>query len=457
MTRANIRIGLLHHVGGGNLGDDATLEAVAGKIRRRCPTAEIIAFSMNPDDTEARHGIASHAVRRTGWSSMPTSAGTGATFKASVKALMRKYKPVFYLLKVASAVVRQTSGMFRELSFLVSSHQYIMSFDLLIVSGGGQLTDRDGPWGFPYTIFKWITLARWAGVRCMFLNVGAGPLTHPLSKYFVRKALVAAEYVSLRDQKSQNLLNEIGFRGKSLVYPDCAYGLELAPSSNVPLPEKQPQPIIGLAPMPYPDPRMYAAEKDQIVYDAFIGKLAGFASWLLGQSYALAVFGTDTGVDPMAIKDFQTALINQVGDHSSLYDVNQSITSVRDLLATMAGMDFVVTCRFHGVIFAHLLNKPVLAIAHHPKVSDLMTDLGLSNYCVDIRNFDSNLLADKFASMIANAEDIKSRMAMSLTRNRQRLTNQFDGLFNADAVVTMAREPSWSWRQRNQSDGLSGR
>jgi polysaccharide pyruvyl transferase WcaK-like protein len=454
MSRTNTRIGLLHHVGGGNLGDDATLESVSGNIKRRWPTAEIIAFSMNPDDTEARHGIVSHPVRRTGWSVVYTPAEPEATFKASVKAFMRACKPLFYLLKATSEVARLTSGIFLELSFLMSSHHHIKSLDLLIVSGGGQLTERDGPWGFPYTIFKWIVLARWAGVRCVFLNVGAGPLTGPLSKYFVRRALAAAEYVSLRDQESRDLLDEIGFKGKCLVYPDSAYGLQFALSSNgIPL-ERRSQPIIGFAPMPYPVPRVHAAEKDQIVYDAFIGKLAGFASRLLDRSYALKVFGTDTGVDPVAIKDFEAALANHLDIPLSRYSVSHSVVSVHDLLATMAGMDFVVTCRFHGVIFAHLLNKPVLAIAHHPKVRDLMTDLGLSSYCVDIRDFDLNLLADRFASMIANAEEIKSRMAASLARNRQQLTNQFDGLFNADAVATMAREPSWSWRRRDQTGGL---
>ena len=129
----------------------------------------------------------------------------------------------------------------------------------------------------------------------------------------------------------------------------------------------------------------------------FIRKLANFASWLVGQSYALTIFGTDIGVDPLAIEDLQMALLSQHGITSSRYSINHSVKSAHDLLATMSGMDYVVTCRFHGVVFAHLLNKPVLAIAHHPKVIDLMTDLGLSNYCVDIRDFDLKLLAEKFA------------------------------------------------------------
>src|SRR5258708_7210685 len=83
--------------------------------------------------------------------------------------------------------------------------------------------EKGGAWGFPYTIFKWVVLARSAGVRCILLNVGAGPLTRALSKFFVRQALLAADYVSFRDEKSRALVYEIGFTGESRVRPDSAY------------------------------------------------------------------------------------------------------------------------------------------------------------------------------------------------------------------------------------------
>ena len=185
-----------------------------------------------PDDTERRHGIRSHPIRRKGWNIGYKPAGTEATLKETVKSLTRKYGAVFYLLKATNAVVRLPSEVFREVSFLVSSRRNIKSFDLLVISGGGQLTERDGPWGFPYTIFKWVVLARSAGVRCMFLNLGAGPLTHPLSKFFVTRALLAADYVSLRDDKSRALVYEIGFTGESRVCPDAVYGLEVATTNE---------------------------------------------------------------------------------------------------------------------------------------------------------------------------------------------------------------------------------
>jgi polysaccharide pyruvyl transferase WcaK-like protein len=437
VPEAAAKIGLLHHVGGGNLGDDATLDAVVAGIKRRLPNAEIVAFTMNPDDTEWRHGLISHPIRRNRWVIGYKPAETAPRLKETVKLLTRRFRASFYLFKSINTTARLPNQMLRELIFLASSHNTVRSLDLLIITGGGQLTEKDGSWGFPYTIFKWVVLARAAGVRCIFLNVGAGPLDHWLSKFFAKQALLAADYVSLRDEGSRKLVHEIGFTRESRVGPDSVYGLEVATKGSPP--PKSTQPKVGFAPMPYPDfdPHGYAAQENQVLYSAFIRKLAIFASWLLDQSYRLTMFGTDIGVDPLAIKDLQMALLSHRDGSSSQYSVNHPVKSAHDLLTTMSEMDYVVTCRFHGVIFAHLLNKPVLAIAHHPKVVDLMTGLELSNYCVDIRHFDPNMLTDRFAALVVNSEAVKHRMAVSLTKNREWLSRQFDELFRD--VLTQRR------------------
>ena len=50
-------VGLQEHLGTGNLGDEATVDAVLQQIRLRCPDTTIVAISLNPLDTEVRHGI----------------------------------------------------------------------------------------------------------------------------------------------------------------------------------------------------------------------------------------------------------------------------------------------------------------------------------------------------------------------------------------------------------------
>src|SRR4051812_21196348 len=71
MVHASKKVGLLNHMGGGNLGDAGSLDAVIHNIRRRWPRAEICAFSMNPHDTAQRHGIPSYPLRTVRWRLWP--------------------------------------------------------------------------------------------------------------------------------------------------------------------------------------------------------------------------------------------------------------------------------------------------------------------------------------------------------------------------------------------------
>src|SRR5947208_10668654 len=123
----------------------------------------------------------------------------------------------------------------------------------------------------------------------------------------------------------------------------------------------------------------------QAIEDELLDKMAAFTSSLVGQSYSVQLFGSDTKADPPVIAQIQHVLLSR-------YDISipdyVPLESVNALLSRMATMDYIVTCRFHGVVLAHLLNKPVLAIAHHPKVTHLMGALGLSKYCVDMKTFD---------------------------------------------------------------------
>ncbi|MGD0445088.1 MAG: polysaccharide pyruvyl transferase family protein [Edaphobacter sp.] len=426
MTKANTKIALLNHIGGGNLGDDATLAAIIQNIRLRWPYAELHAFTMNPDDTEERHGIPSHPIRRQTWSIESDPKSTEATFKKTLRSAVRRYNFLLRLSRGINALaIRLPLTVIRELLFLNESRRCIRHFDLLVVSGGGQFTERDGPWAFPYTILKWTLLAKSSGIKCFILNVGAGPLEHPLSKVFTSRALASAAYVSFRDEKSQVLAHKIGFSGKSRIYPDNVYGLE---SSSLPAKSAEVEigRIVGFAPVPYGHPHMHPAERDWTVYNKFLAKCTTVCSRLLAREYSVVLFGTDVGVDTLVNADLLTKLRKQNAVNLPRYENTRTL---QNLLASMSAMDYVITCRFHGVVLAHILNKPVLAIAHHPKVTNLMNALGLEKYCVDIATFDPVRLADTFESLVSDTEDVKSSMAASLTKYRARLAIQFDDLF----------------------------
>lgn len=425
------KIGLLDHLGGGNLGDDATLDAVMQNIKRRWPDAEICGFSMNPSDTEMRHGIRSFPIRIETWYPA-TSVTASSALKSRLRAALRRHRYLTLILETFYIfTIRKPRAVLRELLFLAKSLRIIRSFDLLIISGGGQLLDSSGgAWKFPYTLFKWVLLAKLSRAKCYFVNVGAGPLNHPVSKWLIKRSLSLADYVSFRDNDSRRLIQHIGFTGISQVGVDNVYSLDI-PHLHSGQRTRGEVPIVGFSPMAYCDPRVYW-EKDQDVYNGFIRNLASFGRWLSQHHYRLALFSTDIWFDAGAIEDLKTALRDENIAPSQM--THEPVAAIDGLLSQMFSMSYIVTCRFHGVVFAHLLNKPVLALSHHPKVTTLMKDLGLADYCMDIRTCNPEKLGEVFTSLVRNSEGIKSRMADKLVVYQADLSMQFDHLFKQGAA-----------------------
>jgi polysaccharide pyruvyl transferase WcaK-like protein len=439
------RIGLLHHMGGGNLGDDGTFEAVIQNIKKRWPEVEMVGLSMNPEDTRKRHGIPAFPIRHQTWSFGHTAASTKVTVRQRTKAVARKYPRLFKLLQALNlAVIRVPARAFAEVRLLARAIPVLRSLDVLVISGGGQLIESSGgpwefvggPWQFPFTVFKWVLAAKLLRVECIVLNVGAGPLVRPLTKRLVRGALYLADYVSFRDAESKALVQQIGVTREMHVGCDSAYSLEID-DANAPLPHPtRRKGIVGLAPMAFGDPRL-SAKHDPVAYRAFIRQLAGFASWLLKNGYCVTLFCTDIGVDPPAIEDVERHLrdehdISTAVADGSLRRVHQ--WSTRELLLNMSSMDYAVVCRFHAVVFAHMLNLPVLAINHHSKVGAQMKDMGLSEYCVNMGNLDPGTLGGTFESLVANRAEIKRGMSRKLAFYRTKLASQFNELFPGEPV-----------------------
>ena len=421
MERPTKRIALLHHTGWGNLGDDAVVKAVLGNIGKRWENAQFTLLSMNPVDSEKRHGLPCYPIRRYQF-------GYGLDPSATTPNQEKLGRFRTWLKKTRNPAIRIPRGVLSELLFLKKSYEFLEPFDFLIVAGGGQLTERGGPLSFPYALFIWSLLARLAGVKFMLLSVGAGPLNRRLSRFLVIRTLRRAEYVSFRDQESRNLVRSLGFTGPADVCPDNVYSFQGVPAIARTSTER----IVGIAPMPFPfEDQARCPQNAQEIRDALIRRMATFASLVANMAFSLVLFGSDIRSDPPEIERLRTALLNRHGVALPQYVPHNSIS---ELLSRMSEMDYVVTCRLHGVMFAHLLNKPVLAIAHHPKVTHLMKDLGLSEYCVEMVDFDPAQLAERFQLLVANREVVKERMAMKLAEYRAQSTVQFDTVFPRDAL-----------------------
>jgi polysaccharide pyruvyl transferase WcaK-like protein len=429
-----MRIGLLDHMGYGNLGDAATQEALIANIRARLPEANIVGFSLNPNDTMKRHNILCHSI--THWH--PGLRESRQTTAAD-EDCRSKLKSILKNIPVFSALALSARNLVRELAHLVRSIKVLRSLDCLIIAGGGQLCELwRGPWSHPYNVYKFSVLTKLANKKLLFLNVGAGPLKSVLSREFTRWAVDMADYASFRDVESQSLARQLGVKRHTHVFPDSAYALDIS-GYETDHEVRPSRPLVGINPIGYCDPRIWP-DKNVSAYSHYLDNLASFAEWLLNHNYRLRVFSPEASVDMYALDDLRGRLLTKLspGDVSEIWALPSE--TVKGLLCDMSRCDFIITSKFHGVVFSHLLAKPVIALSYHRKIDDLMRTVGHSRYCLNIGSFDEECLKETFLALLEDVQELKSKFRQATASYSGVLKAQFDGLFTANNLQSYSDE-----------------
>ncbi len=416
------KIGLFDHMGYGNLGDAASQDVAIANIRKRLPGAQLIGFSFVPADTTARHGIPCYPIRW--W--YPNSANTEAP-AAGRNGAKQGLKSVLKRIPFLSRFAKSILECGRDAKFWVSCYKAVSGLDILVISGGGQLSDLwRGPWSHPYAIFRFCLLAKLAGKKLYFLNVGAGPLDHWLSKWFAKQAVQMADYRSFRDEDSRELVRHLGVKAETHVNPDLAYGLEVELAENG-VTRDATMALVGINPIGFCDPRNWA-RKDEAVYRDYLKKIVNFSAWLLERGYQLRIFTTEASLDKLVIADMTAALHSQVSPE--LFERVSLSTSgdVKDVLREMAEFDFVVTSKFHGIIFSQVLGKPVISLSYHKKMDSAMQAAGQERFNANIEHFDADWLMEAFRCVVEGRAEIRRKSAAAVNGYAARLAKQFDGL-----------------------------
>jgi polysaccharide pyruvyl transferase WcaK-like protein len=427
-----MNIGLLDAMGYGNLGDAAIQDAVIANIKQRLPDARIVGFSFFPDDTVARHGIPCYRITRhcKGNTSKPRKASGRRSIKPTLKLAFRG-------APVLRAVAKAVADVMREGMFLARSYSVLRSLDILIISGGGQLDELwGGAWAHPCNLFKFSLLTKLAGRKLYFLDVGAERLPHRLSRFFAKSALRMADYVSFRDVHSQTVVQSLGVKGKTYVLADPAYALDAARclNGNSRGPSR---PTVGINPMGFCDPRVWP-RKEQPLYEAYLEKMTRFSLWLLDQGYSLKLFSTSPGVDKQAVADLKGRVLSRYAPRDSNAGAAKSsgevveearCGGVQELLREIGRCDFVLTSKYHGVIFSHLLRKPVIALSYQTKIDAAMQAMRLGDFCASIEYFEAEWLVGAFRSLVDGRETIEAQEGSAVAAFTEALRKQFDGLF----------------------------
>lgn len=312
--RVGPTIGVLGSYGGRNLGDEAILSSLLADLHCRCPDARIVVFSRNPEHTCRAHP---------------------------------DLEAVFW------------EGVSRN-----DSAQTLDRLDLLLLGGGGILYDTEAR-----RYLRLVIAAQERGLPVATYAVGAGPLTEDEDRAMVRQALGDAVEVTVRDEESKLLLEEVGVTRTITVTADPAFMLRperfdpaLLRAEGVPAGQR----LIGI------NVREPGRAAERLDADGYHRLLAQVGDFLVHRLDANVLFV------PMERDDIRHA--HGVLSHMASAPrcrILHGDYSPNQILGLMQHLDLAVGMRLHFLIFAALSNRPFLPLPYAGKVFDFAQRTGV--------------------------------------------------------------------------------
>lgn len=288
--------------------------------------------------------------------------------------------------------------------------------DAMIFGGGGLLQDDSSIANLPYHLAR-IGLGRSRNVPFIGLGLGVGGLRTASGRWLVGRTMNAAVGITVRDESSRRLLEEVGVPGAQLA-ADLAFALEVpdpAATTNVPGHDRL---VVCLRPWNDATKRLPAATRGDATPDVHVAALAA------GLDQASATTGSTVRFVALQ-RDRDDALHRRVAALMTA-PVEFSAPSVAELLGEFVGARAVVSMRYHGGVAATLAGRPSVLIGYAGKVEALAQELGsgarrLEWDPVDLATIPGALGAviDQDAAVVAARERLRERQ-----RGNARLLDQ---------------------------------
>jgi polysaccharide pyruvyl transferase CsaB len=337
MNQNNKKIVVCGHYGSTNIGDEAIGVSLIQRLKNKHPDAEITFLSYDPENTNKYLNVKSNYLLPLGLKSFFRGIFKGELFKT---------------LKT------------------------IKNCDKFVLGGGGLFTDEK-----IFAVFLW-GLHAFCAYRykkpVFMIGQSIGPLSTKTGKWIVKKAFNKADKIIVRDSNSRKLLQNLNVKRDINIEPDLVFNLQI--NQN------------------YKDENLNKIIEQNNLKGYFIVNLRPWhkntkilykkINQIIGQIYekykllpVLVPFQTHGQNDA----ELMSKIIEQNNGKYPflLQKFDQNIVKV---LSVIKGADFTMGMRLHSLIFSMIQNVPIISLSYSTKINNLLSDRGLSDYIVDIKN-----------------------------------------------------------------------
>jgi polysaccharide pyruvyl transferase CsaB len=311
-SRCRRVIGIAGSYGGLNVGDEAILTVAISELRSALPDVEIVVFSRNVADTQARDDV--------------------------------------------DRVVPAREAMRAEIQSEVER------LDLMLLGGGGILYDREAESYLHVT-----RIAQQVGVPTATYAIGVGPLERRSERQEVIEVLNRMRFLTVRDHQTKRLLEQIGVDRPIAATADPAFLLDRRPFPQSLLEREGIGKERHLVGMSVREPGGAAGDLDADVYHALLAH---------GADFIVDRFDADVLFVAMERQDIREAhrVIGQMA-FPERAAVLRGQYPPGELAGLMDHLDLAVGMRLHFLIFAAVAHVPFLALPYAGKVSAMLEAL----------------------------------------------------------------------------------
>lgn len=372
-----LRVGLFGWYGHGNVGDDALLQVAHNMLDELSAQCEIIVVADNPSIIHERYGYL--CIRP-----LPLS------FRCWIK----------------------------EWKICGKTFAEWVKLDALVLGGGGFFADDVSL----KNVIKWsayILIARLLRIRVYGYCLGVGPLNRLSSRILARIAFGTMDRIVVRDGVSRDWLVSTGSRKKIFVSVDPVFNFksdtqdawEILEAEQVPL--GRPYIVISIPPFFHDSKRWPGQHERWVNYCKSWAELIehiikwGVTPIFLPMQHCPAGYGLFSDID------CAESIADMTKCKDDVYILRREL-SPNQVASVLGGAALVVAMRLHAVILAAVSGAAVSGAVYHHKVGEVVKNLGLEEYFIDVNELNADNLKKVVDSAWHDRNMIKNRVQNSL-------------------------------------------
>lgn len=321
--------------------------------------------------------------------------------------------------------------------------------DIVLWTCGHDMVDESSALLLPYLVLRFVFFKLF-GLKIFIVAQGAGPITTPAGKFWIRQIIALADRVSLRDAESLELI-------QSLVGSELKKKCHLSADTAVLSPEPalfktvwNDPPVIGINLrrwfhfdghwMPYEYRRRLGLIKEIPGDQAMQELIRGFSemiNWLMDDYHAQILFvpmyprNSEPWEDDTQIaQQIQKHLKNPEKTRILKEDIHPEI-----FLQEIGKIDVMIGMRLHSTVLATSCGIPSIHISYSPKGSSYFKRIVQTEYCIPIETlaYEKNwkLLKDRFDQLWRQREIYRNALNNSLDNLKQTIIDDMSSIISS--------------------------